>query len=538
MSIKDFSIGTRLYLSFGVVASLMLVLSILTFTRVTSLAEDVELTSHDRYPKVALAEGIKDESNEIAKAMREMLILEDPAQIQQQAAHVANSAKKIASNVTALEQSIVSEQGKAKLKALQAARTRFAEVRDAFVKTALEDKAAAREMLITQAKPAHRELFVALDELIKLQVGLMSDASTAATESASFTRTATLVLTLIALVGAAVVAAMVTRNITGPLNSAVSIARKVADGDLSSEIEIRGKDETAQLLSALKDMNDSLRRIVGEVRTGTETITTASKEVASGSMDLSARTEQQASSLEETASSMEELTSTVKQNADNARQANTLAISASDVALKGGQVVSQVVDTMGAISASARKIVDIIGVIDGIAFQTNILALNAAVEAARAGEQGRGFAVVASEVRTLAQRSASAAKEIKSLIDDSVDKVDAGSMLVSQAGATMDEILASVQRVTDIMGEITSASSEQEAGIEQINTAITEMDSVTQQNAALVEEAAASAESMMEQAATLAKAVSIFTLGNESRTAEVRVMRPKAIPERKLLKAA
>jgi methyl-accepting chemotaxis protein len=285
-------------------------------------------------------------------------------------------------------------------------------------------------------------------------------------------------------------------------------------------------------------MNESLRRIVGEVRVGTDMISTASREVASGSMDLSSRTEQQASSLEETASSMEELTSTVKQNADNARQANTLANSASDIAVKGGEVVSQVVDTMGAISGSARKIVDIIGVIDGIAFQTNILALNAAVEAARAGEQGRGFAVVASEVRTLAQRSAAAAKEIKTLIDDSVDKVDAGSMLVAQAGATMDEILASVQRVTDIMGEITSASSEQEAGIEQINIAITEMDAVTQQNASLVEEAAAAAASMTEQAASLAHAVAVFKLGNETRTAEVRTVRTRAVPERKLLKAA
>jgi methyl-accepting chemotaxis protein len=261
---------------------------------------------------------------------------------------------------------------------------------------------------------------------------------------------------------------------------------------------------------AMKTMRDNLNRIVEEVRTGTDTIATASGEIASGNMDLSSRTEQQASSLEETASSMEELTGTVKQNADNALQANQLALSASEVALMGGEVVAQVVDTMGSINDSAKKIVDIIGVIDGIAFQTNILALNAAVEAARAGEQGRGFAVVATEVRNLAQRSAAAAKEIKTLIGDSVDKVNTGSKLVNQAGSTMDEIVGSVKRVSDIISEIAAASREQSAGIEQVNQAITQMDQVTQQNAALVEEAAAAAGSLEEQAASLVDAVKVF----------------------------
>jgi methyl-accepting chemotaxis protein len=316
----------------------------------------------------------------------------------------------------------------------------------------------------------------------------------------------------ITLLMGAVFARILTRSITRPLGQAVDVARTVAAGDLSSHIEVDSTDETGQLMLALKGMNDSLANVVGEVRSGTDAIATASSQIAAGNQDLSSRTEQQASSLEETAASMEELTSTVKQNADNARQANQLALSASSVAVKGGSVVSQVVDTMGSINESSKKIVDIIGVIDGIAFQTNILALNAAVEAARAGEQGRGFAVVASEVRNLAQRSAAAAKEIKALIGDSVDKVGAGSKLVDQAGATMNEVVDSVKRVTDIMAEILAASQEQTSGIEQVNQAITQMDQVTQQNAALVEEAAAAALSLQEQAGTLSGVVSVFRL--------------------------
>ncbi|HTN66482.1 MAG TPA: methyl-accepting chemotaxis protein [Burkholderiaceae bacterium] len=300
--------------------------------------------------------------------------------------------------------------------------------------------------------------------------------------------------------------------VTHPLEAGVKVISGIAAGDLTQKIEIKSTNEIGKMLQGIKHMNDSLVRMVGEVRAGTETIATASSEIAAGNLDLSSRTEQQASALEKTASSMEELTSTVKQNADNAHQANQLAASASSVAVKGGEVVSHVVDTMYSINESSRKIVDIIGVIDSIAFQTNILALNAAVEAARAGEQGRGFAVVAAEVRSLAQRSASAAKEIKTLIGDSVDKVEAGGKLVKEAGATMNEIVASVQRVTDIMGEISSASREQEAGIEQINEAVTDMDGMTQQNAALVEEAAAAAESLQEQTTNLVQLVSMFKL--------------------------
>nr|WP_307731429.1 methyl-accepting chemotaxis protein [Massilia agilis] len=326
---------------------------------------------------------------------------------------------------------------------------------------------------------------------------------------------------VVASVLAALVALSLARNITAPLRRALDLAKQVAQGDLTAQVRVESKDETGELMAALKDMNASLLGIVTRVRTGTDAIATASSEIAAGNQDLSSRTEQQASSLEETASSMEELTSTVKQNADNARTANQLAAAASGTAAQGGTVVSQVVETMGAINESASKIVDIISVIDGIAFQTNILALNAAVEAARAGEQGRGFAVVASEVRNLAQRSAAAAKEIKVLITDSVEKVEAGSRLVDRAGSTMEDVVASVKRVSDIIGEIAAASEEQRSGIEQVNEAINQMDQVTQQNAALVEEASAAAEAMQEQAAGLAGLVGTFRVDERAQGAPV-----------------
>jgi methyl-accepting chemotaxis protein len=330
-----------------------------------------------------------------------------------------------------------------------------------------------------------------------------------------------------------VAAWIISRSITVPLKSAVDIAATVANGDLTTQFSAQNnKDEIGDLMKALRGMNDSLREVVSQVQIGTNTIATASNEIASGNMDLSQRTEEQASSLEETASSMEELTSTVRQNAENAKQANQLAHAASEVAEKGGAIVGQVVNTMGSINDSSRKIFDIISVIDGIAFQTNILALNAAVEAARAGEQGRGFAVVASEVRNLAQRSAAAAKEIKELIGNSVEQVDIGQKLVQQAGSTMNDVVASVRRVTDIMGEITSASSEQSIGIDQVNIAIGQMDSVTQQNAALVEQAAAAAASMQEQASRLADVASSFKLGHDGLHTSLPAPARRASPSR------
>ncbi|MGZ8358194.1 MAG: methyl-accepting chemotaxis protein, partial [Telluria sp.] len=331
-----------------------------------------------------------------------------------------------------------------------------------------------------------------------------------------------------ALVLGSIMAWLLSRSITRPLARAVVVARTVAQGDLRSDIETGSRDEVGQLLTALKSMNDSLRKTVVEVHSGTDMISTASREIAAGNMDLSSRTEQQASSLEETASSMEELTGTVKQNADNARQANALAVSASEVAVKGGIVVSEVVDTMASINESSRKIVDIIGVIDGIAFQTNILALNAAVEAARAGEQGRGFAVVATEVRNLAQRSAAAAHEIKSLIGNSVERVEVGARLVDEAGRTMNEIVTSVKRVTDIMNEISTASAEQTDGIEQVNQAIGQMDEATQRNAALVEQATAAAASLQDEAQALAQVVSIFKLDASQQASVQTLARPAA----------
>ena len=351
-----------------------------------------------------------------------------------------------------------------------------------------------------------------LDQAQKKMAALSADSAALAEATGARATFLSYLFMLLGSLAAVVAGVLVSRSITRPLSEAVETARSVAAGDLRTTITIRSDDETGQLLLALKEMSSSLNRIVHQVRGGAETIAVASDEIARGNLDLSSRTEQQAGAIEETASSMEELTSTVQQNADNARQASQLAVSAVDVAARGGKVVEQVVGTMASINESSRKISDIIGVIDGIAFQTNILALNAAVEAARAGEQGRGFAVVASEVRNLAQRSATAAKEIKALIGESSQCVEAGNRLVGEAGVTMSEIVDSVRRVMDIMGEISSASQEQGAGIAQVNGAIGEMDATTQQNAALVEEAAAAAQSLRDQTLALTEVVSVFKL--------------------------
>ncbi|WP_063750887.1 methyl-accepting chemotaxis protein [Paraburkholderia nodosa] len=357
-------------------------------------------------------------------------------------------------------------------------------------------------------------------DLITESVRLNSQGAAKAREEAASSYHTALTATAVMMAVAAMIgigaAVVITRSITVPMRTAVTIAQTVARGDLTSRIDVAGRDETSMLLRALKDMNANLAGLIGRVRAGCESIVTGSAQIATGSADLSTRTEEQAASLEETASSMEQLTATVRQNAESAKQGNALAINASETATRGGVVVGRVVETMQEISDSSAKVSEIIGVIEGIAFQTNILALNAAVEAARAGEQGRGFAVVAAEVRALAQRSASAAKEIKELIDVSVERVNTGAKQVGEAGLTIGEVVRSVQRVTDLMGEIAAASREQHTGIEQVNQAVVQMDQLTQQNAALVEEASAAAQSMSDQALELRDAVAAFRV-NASR---------------------
>jgi methyl-accepting chemotaxis protein len=370
----------------------------------------------------------------------------------------------------------------------------------------------AGKLISSAIDPLNQQAIAEIDRLVGIQQKSV-DELLAASEAAGARMTYLLILMgLLTLVTGGVLSLVTTRSIIGPLQDAVGVAKRVAAGKLGTRIDVAGKDETSELLLALKEMDDSLSRIVSDVRNGTDEIGTASDEISAGNADLSRRTEAQASALQETASSMEELTSTVRNNAENAQQANRLVQSASESAVKGGEVVSRVVDTMSSIKDSSRKIVDIIGVIDGIAFQTNILALNAAVEAARAGEQGRGFAVVAAEVRTLAQRSAQAAKEIKDLIGDSVKKVESGNALVDDAGRQMQEIVAAVKHVADIMNEITEASQEQSVGLEEVNRAVATMDEMTQHNAALVEQAAAAAAAMQGRAAALGQTVAAFDL--------------------------
>ena len=406
----------------------------------------------------------------------------------------------------------------ADLKVLQevmALREQQVPIQSRIVSLASSDQVAAIAAISTDETPMWRQIKGRLVDFTKAKQAGVEQTKAEMLAYSQRMLMITLVLLVVALLAASAIVFWLIRHIMSQLGGepsyAVEVAHAISVGDFSRAVALE-KGDTSSLLYSINAMRENLTGTIGEIRHATETISVASREIAAGNADLSNRTESQASSLEETASSMEELTSTVKQNAENAHQANQLVVSTADIAVKGGQVVGKVVDTMASIKESSRKIADIIGVIDGIAFQTNILALNAAVEAARAGEQGRGFAVVASEVRNLAQRSAGAAKEIKGLIEDSVGKVDAGGKLVDEAGKTMDEIVTSVKRVTDIMSEIAAASQEQSSGIEQVNQAITQMDDVTQQNAALVEEAAAAAESLQDQAAQLAEAVSVFKL--------------------------
>ncbi|WP_076593635.1 methyl-accepting chemotaxis protein [Herminiimonas arsenitoxidans] len=513
MNILNVKIGARLGMCFGLIFVLTAILIVFALVRFSDIGKINRQMIDTDWVKAEAAATIDGTTLANARRNMELFIETDPAKVEAIYAAITQNKKTIDDAVAVLDKLVTSEEEKTLVTQFKAVRAQYVA---SFTKVgkmvADRQRDEAMHTMLTETLPALdavQKVIVQLSVLQKKIVEQSGDEAAGHIESATTMMTTLGIAAAIAGIGFAY---WISHSITKPMNEAVKIAQTVAAGDLSSVIDVKYKDETGQLLQALKEMNTSLVRIVGEVRYSTEAIATASTQIATGNLDLSSRTEEQASSLEETASSMEELTSTVKQNADNARQANQLAMTASAVAIKGGTVVSQVVDTMGSINDSAKKIADIIGVIDGIAFQTNILALNAAVEAARAGEQGRGFAVVAGEVRNLAQRSAAAAKEIKNLIGDSVSKVNVGARLVDDAGTTMQEVVASVRRVTDIMGEITAASQEQTAGIEQINQAVMQMDTATQQNAALVEQAAAAAASLQDQAGNLVKVVSVFKL--------------------------
>ncbi|WP_432241529.1 methyl-accepting chemotaxis protein [Herbaspirillum robiniae] len=533
MSLKNTKIGIRLAIGFAVMVVLLVCVGGLGLSRMAELNRQMDGVTNNLYPKTVLANDVVLQENVILRSTRNLLLLNDPERLKQQQDIIAASIKKIGEDMQQLDKTITSTRGRELFGQIQTARTAYIASSEKTVQLLKDNK--REEAIAAMYAPSEQNLRQAyldkVGELVRYQDQLMREASDAVHAQYQEARNLTLGLAGLAILFAVAVAWQLTRSITLPLNHAVRLARTVADGDLTSRIEVTSRDETGQLLGALQTMNGNLQKIVTQVRQATDTINTASGEIATGNLDLSSRTEEQASSLEETASAMEELTSTVRQNADNALQANQLAASASEVALQGGSVVGEVVQTMGSINESSRKIVDIIGVIDGIAFQTNILALNAAVEAARAGEQGRGFAVVASEVRSLAQRSATAAKEIKELIADSVEKVGNGSKLVEQAGVTMGEVVNSVQRVTDVVAEISSASKEQSNGIEQVNHAISQMDQTTQQNAALVEQAAAAAQALQEQASRLTSVVSVFRIdGMEA--APVRAQAASAAPAR------
>jgi methyl-accepting chemotaxis protein len=513
MTLSNLKIGVRLAIGFALTIAIMLAMSLTGISRIQQIADLTRTLVTDRYQKVTLTNDVRSYSNRAAQALRNAMLAPDPssaagffnAMIEAERTGV-EAAARLEKIVRRPEVKRLAEEQRLAFGVYQAKRD------EAWRQFQAGQRDAAVQTLFNDVIPAQTAFFGKLDAAIAVQSRLMNEDGASAEQAARDATWLMFGLLLLATLLSALAGWLITRSVTAPINQAVDLAETVAQGDLTRQIDVRSKDETGRLLNALKEMVASLTHTVGAVRTSTDTITTGTAEIAAGNLDLSRRTEQQAASLEETASSMEQLTSTVRQNADHARQANQLVESAAGYAGQGGQVVHEVVQTMGDIKASSTRIVDIIGVIDGIAFQTNILALNAAVEAARAGEQGRGFAVVASEVRNLAQRSAQAAREIKELINDSVEKVDTGGRLVDQAGVAMQRIVDSVQQVASIMNEIAHASAEQTSGIEQINLAVTDMDTVTQQNAALVEQAAAAARSMKDEAERLQHAVAVFKL--------------------------
>uniref|UniRef100_UPI000D3D4C6F methyl-accepting chemotaxis protein n=1 Tax=unclassified Variovorax TaxID=663243 RepID=UPI000D3D4C6F len=510
---KEWKIGRRLGAGFALVLALVVVTAGIGVLRLQAVGDATQALAERTLVKERLAAAWQLGTSTNSVRTFSLLKSNDPEVQAYLQKNIAATSAVITETQKKLEDMLATPAEQALSADIKARRATYVELRNQILKLKAEGRRdEAARLTDAQLMPALDGYDASIRAMVAHQQQEIDNTAAAIDAQYRSGRITLVVLAAFALAIGSAVAWLLTRSIVAPIGEALLIAETVAAGDLSQEFETERGGDFGRLLRGMGDMEDTLTDLVTRIKASSDAIAVASRQIAAGNEDLSSRTEEQASSLEQTAASMEELTSTVKQNADNARQANQLAVSASAVAVKGGSVVSQVVDTMGSINASSKKIVDIIGVIDGIAFQTNILALNAAVEAARAGEQGKGFAVVASEVRSLAQRSASAAKEIKTLIGDSVDKVEEGSKQVEEAGRTMEEIVGSVRRVTDIMGEITSASQEQTSGIEQINQAITQMDQVTQQNAALVEQASAAAQSLQEQADNLVRAVSTFKL--------------------------
>ena len=523
MNFGSMKVGKRLAIGFGILIFSLIVVSVGSLRRLHGINEKIGELVGNRMVKVERLTELKENFNGIARIVRNVALISDVHDASVENERIAPLRARNVEILAKLGKTITLPKDLERLQAIKDAQPAFNERVDDAIKLGLTgkptDAAAAPVIIMGDLRVRQDTLFKAVDDLLAVQQKDAHEIGVNANEAVADATTIVLIVASVSILLGFLAAWSISRGITRQLgaepNELSDVVGRVADGDLTSRVQLRDGD-TVSVMAAVQRMQSSLVKVVSTVRAGSESVSTASEQIAQGNQDLSGRTESQASALEETAASMEELSSTVQQNADSARQANQLALTASNVAVKGGDVVSQVVETMKGINESSRKISDIISVIDGIAFQTNILALNAAVEAARAGEQGRGFAVVATEVRSLAGRSAEAAKEIKTLINASVERVEQGTALVDSAGATMTEVVSSIRRVTDIMGEISAASNEQAAGVNQVGEAVTEMDQATQQNAALVEEMAAAASSMRSQAQDLVQAVAVFKLGNET----------------------
>ena len=528
MTISNLKIGARLGLAFGSVLMLLTLISAIGIYNMSAMDSDMAVLVNQDFVKAKLATVALDNLRGSIARVFEIVspVSEDESKTARE--RLKANLDTLDSALTKLGPMLFRPQGKEIYSKIRESQNLYsASVDKTLAQLAAGNKDEATRLAFGETYKQLHACAANIRDMIDFQQKIFQEGGERTAHLYISSRNQMFFITLLAFALGVIAAIWITRSITTPVDQAVAIAETIAGGDLTVDFSSDFKDETGQLIRALHAMRESLLTIVSQVSQGSATIRHATSEISQGNLDLSERTEMQASALEETASSMEQLTSTVRQNADNARQADKMAQQASEVAIKGGNAVSEVVNTMDAINASSKKIVDIISVIDGIAFQTNILALNAAVEAARAGEQGRGFAVVASEVRNLAQRSAAAAKEIKELIGDSVEKVETGSRQVDVAGATMNEVVRSIRQVTDIMGEITSASQEQSQGIDQINTVVTNMDSATQQNAALVEQAAAAAAELSNQANSLMNVISVFKISGTSQLADRASIRKK-----------